>query len=61
MENNVIDSAVNGKFTDFAKAIKDTLSAKLSDHETIASYTSEIDIIRNTKTAFAGMTGASEE
>lgn len=59
MEPTIIDNAMNDKYTDFSKGVKDILSTKLADHEVVSSYYSEIDTIRTTKSAFTDMTKVS--
>ena len=54
MENtNIMQSVADKKYTEFSTAVKQELLNKVSNTETMKSYTSEYDRIQNMKSLFA--------
>lgn len=59
LDKNVIDMAVDKKFSDFSSAIKTVLHSKLAGTPEIQTYTADFDNIQQMKTSFAAInTGA---
>jgi hypothetical protein len=61
LDKTVIDSATNGKYTEFSDSIKKELMGKMTNHPESQSYAKEIDKIHVMKQQFADITSATEE
>lgn len=60
MDKYDIENAIEGKFTDFSKAVKDELHSKLSSHEISVDYKTQFDSIKNMKQQFTNISGYEE-
>ena len=58
---NVIKYANNKQYTAFADDVKQELMNKLNAHPDVASYSAEVDRIRDLKSAFSEINNPSEE
>lgn len=61
ISNDVLQLAVDSKFTEFSDAIKLELKQKLANHETSQKYTSEFDHIQKMKDIFKMASGKTGE
>lgn len=61
MDNSTIDKAVEGKYTEFSKEIKQELYNRMSAHDVSKGYANEYDKIQNMKAAYAAISGSEEE
>ena len=61
MNKDIIDLAVNKKFTEFSDVIKGTLLNKLAGHSDIQEYTNEYDNIKNLKVQFNAINKPGDE
>lgn len=52
MDKEVIDMAVDKKFSEFADNVKNSLKQKLVNHEVIKQYTADIEHVDKLKQAF---------
>ena len=61
MDTNIIDSAVNKKYTEFSAAVKKELQNKLANHEISRKYANEYDQVQHMKQMFAQINNSAEE
>jgi hypothetical protein len=52
LDKNVVDLALNKKFSDFADTIKQDLESKLAAHADYANYKTEMEKISDMKKAY---------
>jgi len=61
MDSNVIDLAINKKYTEFSDAVKAELKSKISNHDISKKYTSDYDKIQQMKNIFSKINNPEEE
>ena len=60
IEQKDIDSAVNGKYTEFSDKIKNVLHSKLNNAEDIIKYKEDFDHVQNLKSVFSEINGVNK-
>lgn len=61
LDTDIINYAVNKKYTEFSNAIKTELQNKLANNKDAKKYASDYDKIQQMKLAFAKINGEPEE
>jgi hypothetical protein len=61
IDKEVIQIAVDKKYTDFSDTVKGELHAKLAGHPDVSAYNNEYDNIQQTKAKFAEINKTPEE
>lgn len=61
LDTDIINYAVNKKYTEFSDAIKSELQNKLANNKDAKKYVSDYDKIQQMKLAFAKINGEPEE
>lgn len=61
LDTDIINYAVNKKYTEFSNAIKTELQNKLANNKDAKKYVSDYDKIQQMKLAFAKINGEPEE
>lgn len=61
LDTNVINLAINGKYTDFSNAVKAELHSKLSQNDSAKSYANEYDKIQQMKVIFAKINSTEDQ
>jgi hypothetical protein len=61
IDKNVIDSAIDKKYTEFSDAIKVELKNKMNGHDTAKEYSSAYDKIQQMKNVFAKISNPDQE
>lgn len=61
LDTDIINYAVNKKYTEFSNAIKSELQNKLANNKDAKKYVSDYDKIQQMKLAFAKINGEPEE
>jgi len=60
LDTNVIELAINKKYTDFSNAIKTELHSKLAAHDSASKYANDYDKIQQMKSNFAKINSTEE-
>lgn len=60
LNKDVINTALNGKYSEFSDAIKQELKTKMSSHDVSKNYCSEYDKIQNMKELFSKISNSGE-
>ena len=53
VSSQILDTAKDGKFSEFSDAVKQELKQKLSSHKVTKQYVSDYDKVQQMKTLFA--------
>ena len=61
MDKDLINKAINKKYSEVSDIVKAELHKKLTSHETSVAYAKEFDRIQDLKQKFADINGDTEE